>query len=439
MPVFVCGESALEYYRNSRAVSEDIIDAGDPQRLQGAICRADYLSDTSLAGLCLDDPTPEKPLHVMVPDATMRTGALAVAPHVCTRPLPAGSLRRVNPEVFVTSPELTFVQLARTLDVPELVAVAMELCGDYRSDAMPYGVGERTTLYEEPQLTTVERLRAFIDAAGPLGGVKRAREALNHTLDFSASPMETVVYLLLCLPRRYGGYAFPVPELNPVLFFSKRGQGHTLRRSARGDLFWREARLDLEYNGGTHEASRAEDAMRRKALERMGVEVIELTFDEVRNAKLFHATALRVARSLGVRARVEGDFVQRRQALREMLLVGAWCREDGSLETKHAYRDEAFDYGEAWPSAPESWGDGEWTREDAGLPPEWESWDDAPTEYAEPTEYSEPTEYAEPAADEQAGYSEPTEYAEPTADEQAGYSEPDLLDGLGSSIRLTEP
>ena len=386
MPVYVCGESALAYYRNSREVSEEVMDDGKYLRLQEAVCRADYLAYTNFVGLCLGGRSAENPLHVMVPKATMRTGAESVVPHVYKHPLPVGSLLRANPEVLVSSPELMFVQLARVLELPELIAVAMELCGTYRTNAMPYGAGEPKTLYEEPQLTTVERLRAFVDAAGSLAGVKRARAALDFSLDCSASPMETVVYLLLCLPRRFGGYAFPVPELNPVLFFSKRGQAHTLRRSARGDLFWREVRLDLEYNGATHETSRAEDAMRRKALERMGHEVIELTFDEVKNTDLFHATALRIARSLGVRARLERDFSRRRQELREMLLPDDRYREVASGEDEDVHEDEEYSFDDMQETVLESWDDGEWTREDAGLPSEWASWDDATAEYVEPTE-----------------------------------------------------
>ena len=257
----------------------------------------------------------------MVSAARTRPKNAIYAGHLCKTPLPINSIWYLSSEISVASPELTFVQMASMLKLPELIALGMELCGTYRRNVVrPSAFESAETLYDQPQLTTVQKLRDFIAAAGRLNGIKQAREALKYVRDFSASPYETITYLLLCLPRRMGGYALPDPELNPVIIFSKRGRKHTVRHSARGDLFWRKAKLDLEYNGGDHEDTRAADSMRRKALERMGIEVVELTSDEVNDVKLLHATALRIANSLGVRVRVERDFVERRNRLRHVLL-----------------------------------------------------------------------------------------------------------------------
>ena len=253
----------------------------------------------------------------------MRPQSAIYIGHLYKTPLPINSIWHLNSEISVASPELTFVQMAGVLELPELIALGMELCGTYRRNAIrpsAFESAEPKTLYDQPQLTTVQQLRDYISKAGRLKGIKQARNALKYVRDYSASPYETIIYLLLCLPRRMGGYALPEPELNPVINFSKRGRKHTVRHSARGDLFWRKAKLDLEYNGGDHEETRAADSMRRKALERMGIEVIELTSDEVNDVKLLHATALRIANSLGVRVRVERDFIERRDRLRYTLL-----------------------------------------------------------------------------------------------------------------------
>lgn len=121
-----------------------------------------------------------------------------------------------------------------------------------------------------------------------------------------------------------GGYALPKPVLNPPIVFSKSGRRHTLKNSAKPDLYWKSARLDLEYDSDEfhNESNRAIDSMRRKALERMNVEVVGLTHDELFSADLFHATVMRIARRLArrIRSEYEGDFIQKRSELRQALL-----------------------------------------------------------------------------------------------------------------------
>ena len=322
MSLFACGPTAVAHYRCAIVPSQP---NDDPSKvdLSQAIYRASDIAATSLAGLCVLDPSEKTPLHFLVPNTRHRPRSDAYVAHVCTKPLPGEMFYRVSAEVQVTSPELTFVQMATKLELPVLIALGMELCGTYRRNvigaAVP-GFAVPQTIYDQPQLTTVEKLRAFIEGASSLPGAKQARRALDFMLDCSASPFETIVYLLLCLPRRMGGYALPVPELNPAIEFTDRARTFTLRGSARGDLYWRDAKLDLEYNGADHDDSRSADSMRRKALERMNIQVIELTNDEVEQAEIFHATVLRIAKTLGVRVRVERDFAARRAYLRDLLL-----------------------------------------------------------------------------------------------------------------------
>ena len=319
MPLYVCGPTALAHYRCAIKPATPFEEYQDEPLLTDALYRASDISATSLTGLALDEPSPDEPLHFMVPNKRLRPRSAVYVGHACSLVLPRGSFFHLSGEVNVASPELTFVQMACQLSMSELIALGMELCGTYRRNvigiAVP-GSSVHKTIYNQHPLTSVEKLKDFVDAAGKLPGTLLARKALKYVRNNSASPYETIVYLLLCLPRRMGGYAFPEPELNPSISFSKRGRTFTLRSGARGDLYWRDSKLDLEYNGGDHEDTRAADSMRRKALERMNVQVIELTSEEVNDVDLFHATALRIANTLGVRVRVERDFCERRAALR---------------------------------------------------------------------------------------------------------------------------
>ena len=353
MPVYVCAESALQHYRCALSPAE-----ADRVALVASIDDAVSLRKDvdllSLTGLGLSSPSVAEPLHVLVSAEAVRGRSKSVLPTAWNGGLPKGSFREVNKDTYVSSPEFVFLQMARVLDVVSLIELGMELCGTYRREAL----GGQTT-YDQPALTTPRKLAKFLEEAGQAYGVKVARQALKYVAPNSASPFETIVYLLLCLPRRLGGYALPRPKLNVDIRLGKRGQQHTLRKTSIPDLFWRDANLDLECHGKVHELAerRYEDSMRRKALERMKVEVVELTYEEIKDSELFRATVQRLAKSLGVRLRPRNEygFLKHEEELRNQLLISGqdeqklWNEDDLGSETFESWE------GEELPSEFDSW------------------------------------------------------------------------------------
>lgn len=354
MPIYVCSESALQHYRRALypAEKDSSVRVGS---LKDAVSLRKGVDLLSLAGLGLPSPSAEEPLHVLVPPSSARGRSKGIVSTVWGDVLPREAFRKVNSDAYVSSPEFVFLQMARKLELIPLIELGMELCGTYRRNAE----GGLTT-YDQPTLTTPRRIEQFLDAVGSAYGVSRARNALKYVAANSASPLETIVYLLLCLPRRLGGYAFPQPELNAAIKLSRRGRQHTLRRSSVPDLYWRVAKIDLECHGKMHELKerRAEDSMRRKALERMEVEVVELTYEEVRNQKLFRATVRRLAKKLGVRLRAQSEngFAEHEKALRSYLFPE-------HVQLGQLWDEEGFESEESI----------SWEREE--LPSEFDSWE----------------------------------------------------------------
>ena len=147
-----------------------------------------------------------------------------------------------------------YLQLGAELEFLELLSVGMELCGSYSKWALdsgrpeaPYGrdsKSARNYTYDLPPVMNANRMEAFVERMKGQRGAVGARATLRWLLDGSASPMETATYLLLCLPRRVGGYGLPKPLLNPLLKIS--GPSGTKERYP--DLFWLGANIDVEYN-----------------------------------------------------------------------------------------------------------------------------------------------------------------------------------------------
>ena len=366
MQAYICGNSALEYYRANRTPSDTYDNAPEHLRLDDAAYSISDLEFVCLTGLLLPDPSKDNPFHVLIPLKCHRGRSPRFHTTICGKALPEGSFVEGNADACISSPEFLFVQMARELSFVELVELGMELCGTYRLACASYD-----TRYDFAPLTTPDKMKDYIDRAVGLPGVKQARLALKHVLPNSASPMETVLYLLLCLPRRLGGYAFPQPILNKKVDITTSGKRFTLRNSSRPDLCWEKKKLDLEYQGSSHEEleARAEDSMRRKALEKSGYTVYELTYAEVKDENLFRANVRALAKKLGVRirSRSEGDFAEHEKSLRDALLgkkatkLEGW--EQGYWQEKYAEPQRS------WREIAESYGITE-------LPSEYASWED---------------------------------------------------------------
>ena len=150
--------------------------------------------------------------------------------------------------------------------------------------------------------------------------------------------METVTYLLLCLPQQYGGYNLPQPELNSELKLD-RGEQFLLRTtSVKPDLLWRKQGFIIEYDGEYHNypAQAAHDNKRRIVLETLGYHVETLKKQDVFDPIAFDGFATMVAKRFGKRMRPLSLKQQyAREALRESLLV--------PLRNQRAPRDSAWD------------------------------------------------------------------------------------------------
>lgn len=271
-------------------------------------------------------PSRTSPLFVLVGNANSRHRVKHVNVRCCSKNPPSGSLWHIGHRVYVPTPEFSFLLLASHLSLVELVMVGMELCGAYRliGANTPALLHSTLTLYNQEPFTTPDRLRAFIDRAKGFPGALLAQRACGLIAPASASPMETAVYLLLCLPRSLGGYAIPRPVLNARRHVTKRAETLTTKHTLVPDLYWPAVRLDVEYDSEEFhsDSARLELGLRRTlALRAMHVEVISLTKEVVYDDVAFDTTARMVAKRLGKRLRSQSETLQeKRRALRDTVL-----------------------------------------------------------------------------------------------------------------------
>jgi len=321
MDVFFTNETALEFWRLHRR-SQENRDYSPCRRRLPCEASASYTVCLGEAwGLSL-------PLDIMVGDRNARRPSKAVRPHVCSKPVPSGAFVSVGDSLYLNSPEFCFFQMAAIYPLAKLIALGFEVCGSYSLPGNVLEGGDRgdsiQTIYDLPPLTSTKKLIAFSSRMEGWIGHNQALKALRFITDNSASPMETVLAMLLTLPYRLGGYGLPMPELNGSIYPKKNVSHFAGKGFYRGDLLWRDAGVVAEYNSDAEHASSnriAMDAIRRNDLSLCGIFEVTVTKRQIKSIELFDKVAKQIAARIGKELRYkEPEFLKARRELRSILL-----------------------------------------------------------------------------------------------------------------------
>ena len=193
------------------------------------------------------------PAHFIVPNTLSRVRTARITCSVFDRRIPSSAFVNVGDGVFVASPELCLLLEARTAAFASLVETGYELCGSYRLAAS----SDAGMMSDQLPLTSTSKLQSFLSRARNLNGVDTARKAVPHILPNSESPKESQLSILSSFPGRLGGYGFPQPTLNHPVRISEKARGRNVGGTCRCDLFWPDAKLDVEYDSRLHHAGEA--------------------------------------------------------------------------------------------------------------------------------------------------------------------------------------
>lgn len=155
---------------------------------------------------------------------------------------------------------------------------------------------------------------------------------MGFVMENAASPMETVLALLLCLPYRLGGYGIEKPQFNYRVDVPTHIRKLADRRYCECDLCWPGSNLAAEYDSARYhlDPERQEsDARRRGTLVSLGFTVLTVSRKQVMDGGAFNRLARQIANLTGKRLRyVDPEFTRAHLALREELLRGMLVEEE---------------------------------------------------------------------------------------------------------------
>lgn len=305
MTICIGYASALEVYRAHGRLLPDLLEGCRTSKLGKPLTPTPQMLEDSMNFM----GAKTKPYHLVFGSQAQTHARPDIVRHVYSGDLPRNAFIRAKGDVLIASPEFLFVQLASQKDLSdvELVQIGYELCGTYILDPVE-------TMWAEPirnatPMTNVRKIKGMLGKLGGRWGARRAERLLSQVREGSNSPMETILALLLCLPRRLGGLG-----LGPVVM-NKRVSTSTGERWV--DLFFPEHGVGVEYKGReSHSIEKVgRDDRRQNKLVGSGVSVLNVWYEDLVDPLLFRQLQNDIAHAMGVRLRIRSEGFERRQSL----------------------------------------------------------------------------------------------------------------------------
>ena len=166
--------------------------------------------------------------------------------------------------------------------------------------------GNDTNLWKRTPLLNAADIAAFAKQAAGLRGVKQLRWAAEHVTGQTASPFEVQTSMLISLPRDESGLGInianneriPLSEVARSLYDKTCCYADILIESATDSMG-----VILECQGRSahdNEAASLSDAERTTALTSMGYDVIQITYDQIKDTRSFNNIAELIHKKAGL-------------------------------------------------------------------------------------------------------------------------------------------
>lgn len=227
----------------------------------------------------------------------------------CELDLPVGAVIVRNGRA-IASPELLFLELASELSIHSLILLGLELCS--HPQAQP-----------SKAITTRQKLAAFLEKTSGHRGHYNATRAVKYVENGSASIMESLAYMILTLPHALGGYGLNSAVFNHEISLKSEARAHLKQNYCYVDLYYKRAKLAVEYESFTHHSSpleQSKDMVRSDFLESQGIYVMHMSTIQLYDIDACRNFAYNLARRLKKRMQIRSKRFNEMHALIRALL-----------------------------------------------------------------------------------------------------------------------
>ena len=382
METTICGTAAFNYWRIPPIVRLLLTGASDDPLLQNIMdleklqaFRARAFDELPLCKLFLSPSTRTRrsgttsqdlhwavpflaaghmaPIDILIHERRQYHTSSLLRPHLWTGDIPLGGRAHLTDDIWMATPELILQQFAAHASLAQLVMMGDELCGSFAVYNPPPlireclqrilerrgipkiagwepfvdGKGQLTNLWSRPPLATPQTILRFAEMSDARRGRLRLQQAASLMQEGAASPFEARAGILLGFPRHLGGEGYEGFTFNHKVALSREGRLLAQRQICVCDLFWEEEALDLECQSAVvHQEERSflSDSDRCAALSYMGINVLPVTYAQLRDGQRFAALAKTIARFLGTQPRKKTDTQARRADELHREVMSSW-------------------------------------------------------------------------------------------------------------------
>lgn len=229
--------------------------------------------------------------------------------HLCKLPHPRGAIMKHQGKI-VASPEFVFLELANELDIHQLILLGLQMCS-------------HSPVNPQEAITTKRKLNEFLKKTSNLNGHVKAKRAISYVENGSNSIMESIVFMILTLPYKLGGFKLSGAHFNHEILLDVSAKRHLRQKRCFTDLFYPDANLAIEYdstenhnNTNTYD----KDMLRSNTIKSQGIDVLHFTKSQLYNRNACQQFACNVAKRLGKRLRYKTkEFYKSNINLRKLL------------------------------------------------------------------------------------------------------------------------
>ena len=275
------------------------------------------------------------PLHAHVPATASLHNSSTERFHACKNHVRTGAFLKYARDVYIASPEQTFLDMAEVLPLGQLAAFGCELCGSYYLDNNDL-MGQNT----RKPVTSVQKLTRAMETADCHKGRSKALQALRYVSDGTHSPIESLLAAEFLLRKQFGGCAFRPFLCNHELVVPTHLRDLAGQSTITPDFYWPDHNLVVEYDGGlshSGEARTNKDRSRGNGLEALGLTVIRIDKEHLMSPRRLEGVYASIYQTLGQRQRDASMGVSfQRQNLHQLLL---WW----TFTSPHQMLEETFD------------------------------------------------------------------------------------------------
>lgn len=243
--------------------------------------------------------------------------------HINLSKLPKGSLKIINDNLKIVSPEFMLIQLSKSLNYEDLFLLILELCGSYSIN--PLDKSFVNNILPITNIKTIKNYLARYKNMNPYAkGVNKILKICKYAQDGSASPMESRLFIKLCAPKTQGLYGCKGLKLNQKINISNKAKLIAGQNYIIPDISCVKKKVAIEYDSAQfHEnTTRGQrDKRRRDALVHDGWKVITLVPSQINNPNVFHTIAIDIKKALkeDTRIRVKNFYKKRSRAFENLM------------------------------------------------------------------------------------------------------------------------